>query len=170
MRILGLAVVLAAAALLLTQHTYSNSRHYEQCRYLYTDNEIQELLNGEGISIDHDEELNQYPGPNQVLAAADELGLSREQVQKITAINEQMRRDAVSLGRAIMDQEKELEQLISTGASTDAANLMLREVAEKHQKLHDIHLAAHVQVKSQLTPEQLEEYHRLHAHQTAHTH
>lgn len=170
MRFAILAAALTGAALLVTQHTYSKSQHYEQCRYLYTDNEIQDLLDGEGISVSHDGELNQYPGPRQVLAAAEELALSPQQKTKIQAIYDRMRLDTVTVGRAIQEQERELEQLISTGGSTAAADLVVREVAEKHQKMRDIHLAAHVQVKNQLTPEQLEEYHRLHAHQTAHTH
>jgi Spy/CpxP family protein refolding chaperone len=170
MRILGLAVVLTIAALLLTQHTYSNSRHYEQCRYLYTDHEIQDLLAGEGLSVEHDAEVNRYPGPEQALAAADELQLTPAQAQNIRAIYDQMKSDTVTVGRAIVEQERQLEELISTGGSTDAANIVVREVAEKHQQIRDIHLAAHAAVKAQLTPEQLEEYHQLHLHDTAHTH
>lgn len=170
MRFVIMAAVLSGAALLVTQHTYSNSRHYEQCRYLYTDNEIQDLLDGEGITVSHDGELNQYPGPRQVLAASGELNLSAQQKAKIQGIYDRMRLDTVTVGRAIQEQERELEQLISTGGSTAAADIVVREVAEKHQKMRDIHIAAHMQVKSQLTPEQLEDYHRLHAHQSAHTH
>src|SRR5688572_563224 len=135
MRLLILAVALTGAALLLTQQTYSNTRHYEQCRYLYTDNEIQDLLDGEGITVSHDGELNQYPGPREVLAAGDELGLNADQRTRIQAIYDQMRRDTVTVGRAIQDQERELEQLISTGGSTAAADLVVREVAEKHQQM-----------------------------------
>lgn len=170
MRIVGLAAVLSLAALLLTQHTYSNSRHYEQCRYLYSDHEIQDLLAGEGINVEHDPELNQYPGPGQVLAAAGELELSAAQSSKIKAIYEQMKQDTLKVGHSIVEQERELEQLISTGGSTDAANIVVREIAEKHQKLRDIHLGAHQQTRGQLTHEQLEEYHQLHLHDAAHQH
>jgi hypothetical protein len=55
-----------------------------------SDEDIAALRNGEGMGMAKAAELNGYPGPTHVLGLATQLGLTPDQLQRVTAIFERM--------------------------------------------------------------------------------
>jgi len=121
--------------------------------------EINGYLNGEGMGLAKAAELNHYPGPKHVLDLSSELNLSGEQRLKTEGIYTAMHERAVHLGRQIIEKEKELDALFSTG-SINNKNLegLVREIAILQGELRVVHLQAHLQMKQILTREQIEKY------------
>src|SRR3972149_5532362 len=91
------------------------SQRVDEVKTLSTD-EIQGLLNGEGMGLAKAAELNHYPGPRHVLDLSSELNLSGEQRLKTERIYNAMHERAVHLGKQIIEKEKELDALFSTGS------------------------------------------------------
>src|SRR3972149_857848 len=77
------------------------SQRVDEVKTLSTD-EIQGLLNGEGMGMAKAAELNHYPGPRHVLDLASQLQLSEAQRSKAQAIYDRMHHEAVRLGMAIL--------------------------------------------------------------------
>jgi hypothetical protein len=71
------------------------------------------LLNGEDVynNMALPAEINHYPMPNQVIKFKKELGLSPNQVTKITAIATELHRKRVEMGSFIITNEQTLDNL-----------------------------------------------------------
>src|ERR1700758_1901020 len=63
-----------------------------------SEEDISALRKGEGMGIAKAAELNGYPGPLHVLALAQDLHLTENQVVQVTAIRNSMRAAAARLG------------------------------------------------------------------------
>jgi Spy/CpxP family protein refolding chaperone len=116
-------------------------------------------MEGTGMGMAKPAELNQYPGPRHVLDNAEALRLSDVQRTAIEASFREMKTEAVTLGRQIVEAEKRLDALFAerTASPTSVAQLT-RHVAELAGQLRAVHLRAHLAVRAQLTPEQIEQY------------
>ena len=68
--------------------------------------DIAALRNGEGMGMAKAAELNGYPGPAHVLALAAQLGLTENQLQRVTAIFEGMSAAAKPLGSEVIAREQ----------------------------------------------------------------
>jgi len=80
-----------------------------------TDKQYTALLNGEDV-YNHmalPAEINHYPMPDQVIKFKKELGLSPNQITKITAIATELHRKRVELGAFIITNEQTLDKLFS---------------------------------------------------------
>lgn len=77
-------------------------------------------------------ENNLYPSPQKVLAYKDQLGLTKDQVQKITEIAGNTTVSATVKGSEIIEAEDGLNQLFETGTMNDR---MLRAKLERIGKL-----------------------------------
>lgn len=104
------AVLLSAAgraAAQQRQHMHSPYAGLEsrQIKAL-SDSQIQQLRDGEGMSLALAAELNHYPGPRHVLDMARELGLSTKQQQQVQAMVQAHRPKAQELGAAIIAKER----------------------------------------------------------------
>ncbi|MBB6112041.1 hypothetical protein [Mucilaginibacter lappiensis] len=78
-----------------------------------TDKQYTALLNGEDV-YNHmalPAEINHYPMPDQVIKFKKELGLSPNQVIKITAIATELHRKRVEMGGFIITNEQTLDNL-----------------------------------------------------------
>ena len=75
--------------------------------------EIQGLLNGEGMGIVMVAELNHYPGPRHVLDLKDQLNLSEKQRVETQKLFDIMHAQAVRIGKLIIDKEQELDNLFA---------------------------------------------------------
>jgi Spy/CpxP family protein refolding chaperone len=126
-----------------------------------SDDEIAALRNGEGMGMAKAAELNGYPGPIHVLALAAQLGLTESQ-REVTAIFERMSAAAKLLGGELIVRERTLDQLFATGEVT--SNRLSAETAaigELQGRLRSVHLAAHLQIRALLSPEQIVRYKQL---------
>ena len=123
---------------------------------------IAALLSGEGAGYALAAELNGYPGPRHVLDLADSLALTAGQRVRVTEIFEGMQAAARDLGRRIVAGEAALDTAFA-GGSIDTSRLRasLAELARLEGELRRVHLGAHLEVTSHLSPHQVHEYGRL---------
>lgn len=124
--------------------------------------EIGDLLAGRGMGLAKAAELNGYPGPAHLLEHAVALKLSDAQKSAIEAIRARMAAAAVSLGREIVTREQELEAAFAE-TRIDEALLKAKtgEIAALMGRLRAIHLAAHIEARPLLAPQQIADYNKL---------
>lgn len=124
--------------------------------------EIDGYLDGKGMGLAKAAELNGYPGPKHVLELADELGLSAEQREQTRAIFEQMRDEAIRLGKRIVAKERALDAAFAGGEIDQAAlESVLQIVGDLKARLRAAHLSAHLSQRKILTEAQLVDYEAL---------
>jgi hypothetical protein len=124
-----------------------------------SEQEISDYLNGRGMGTSKAAELNHYPGPRHVLDEADKLGLSAEQLAKTRAVFTAMDSDAKRIGRAIVQQESELESLYATRrASADNTRDIVTALARLQADFRLAHLNAHLQMRDILSSHQIAMY------------
>ncbi|CAG0944407.1 partial Threonine efflux protein, partial [Gammaproteobacteria bacterium] len=73
-------------------------------------------LSGKGMGLAKAAELNGYPGPAHVLELASRLELTPEQRTKTQSLFASMESKAMSLGRALVDEERKLDRLFASKA------------------------------------------------------
>lgn len=158
--IITLLLVGGVSAVASTQSPYSGEEANE-IKSLNPD-EINSLLQGKGMGFAKAAELNQYPGPRHVLDMAGQLQLSTQQVSQTNQIFESMRGYAVILGIQLVNYEKELDSLFSTG-QVSAAELdsLLLKIGETRARLRGAHLHAHLEMKKVLNRHQIMMYDKL---------
>ena len=124
--------------------------------------EVKGYLSGKGMGLAKAAELNGYPGPAHVLELASQLSLTPAQRARTEALLASMEAKAVSLGRALVDEERRLDQLFATKSVT-AENLSpsLDAIGALQAKVRGAHLEAHLAEVEILTPEQNARYARL---------
>jgi uncharacterized membrane protein len=121
--------------------------------------EVRSLLEGRGMGFAKSAELNGYPGPAHVLELAGELALNDIQRRRTRELFESMEREAMALGRALVDAERELERLFADGTVTpQALQAVLARSGELQAKLRGVHLQAHVEQVQILDRGQVERY------------
>ncbi|MCA1567007.1 MAG: periplasmic heavy metal sensor [Acidobacteria bacterium] len=124
--------------------------------------EVDALLNGQGMGLAKAAELNHYPGPRHVLELATELQLTPEQRAQTQAAFELMRGEAVRLGRLIVERERALDAMFAKG-EIDAGKLRAAtsEIARLQGDLRAAHLAAHLEMRRLLSSQQIKKYDEL---------
>jgi hypothetical protein len=166
--LLGVIAVLMVPALALAQQSHSPYAGQEK-RAVKTlsDEEIQALLNGQGMGLAKAAELNHYPGPRHVLDLGTQLQLSEAQRVETQQIYDRMHQEAVRLGALIVDQEKELDRLFATQRVHSASlRNLTQQIAQLHGDLRLVHLQAHVEMKQVLSGEQIDRYDALRGYAT----
>jgi hypothetical protein len=127
-----------------------------------SDEDVAALRKGEGIGMAKAAELNGYPGPAHVLRLATQLGLTPDQVQQVTAIFERMSAAAKPLGGELIAHEQTLDQLLASGEITpDRLAIETAAIGELSGRLRSVHLAAHLETRALLHPDQIALYQHL---------
>ena len=124
--------------------------------------EVQDYLEGKGMGFAKAAELNHFPGPQHVLQLADRLWLTPGQKAHTEQIRAAMQRQATTLGRALVDQERELDRSFASG-NIDTAKLrsLVVEIGRLQAEVRKAHLQAHLEQKAILTPAQIAAYDEL---------
>ena len=124
--------------------------------------DVEQLRRGAGWGLARSAELNGMPGPIHLLELAEPLGLDEGQVERIRALYESMRAEAIPAGEALIEREAELDALFRTGEVDEAS---LREAVdaagEARSRLRHVHLAAHLATPALLTDTQRRRYDEL---------
>ena len=124
--------------------------------------ETADLLAGRGMGLARAGELNSYPGPMHVLELRDRLDLTPAQVKTAQASFDRMQATAKPLGAEVVRLERALDEVFRAGIATAA---MLAEatsaISAVQGRLRAVHLAAHLEMQSALSGEQIARYNRL---------
>ena len=127
-----------------------------------SDDDIAALQNGEGMGMAKAAELNGYPGPKHVLDLARQLQLTDGQWRGVQAIFDRMSAAAKPLGGKLIAQEQALDQLFAKGDITpDRLVVATAAIAELQGRLRSVHLAAHLETRALLSPDQIARYQQL---------
>ena len=122
------------------------------------------LLSGAGLGLAAAADRNGYPGPLHVLQLADSLALSPRQRHEAEQIRAEMLAEAVPLGAEIVAAERQLDALFASGTVTERwMALQTARIGELRARLRAVHLAAHLEMRAALAPEQVAAYDRLRA-------
>jgi len=131
--------------------------------------DVESLLAGKGMGYAKAAELNGYPGPAHVLELSSQLALSDEQRARTQALFAAMQSKAVSLGGALVDEERNLDRLFAARAITpEKLSASLAAIGSLQAKVRGVHLEAHLAQLAILTPEQVERYSRLRGYGATH--
>lgn len=129
---------------------------------MLSEEEIQGYLSGNGMGFAKAAELNHYPGPKHVLELAEILHLSAEQYQRTHVLFEEMKAEAVSLGRELVEKERLLDSLFAKAKISEVQlQKLINEISIIRGKLRFVHLNAHLKQKKILTPAQIQLYDKL---------
>ena len=121
--------------------------------------EIDALQAGEGMGLARAAELNLYPGPKHVLDLAESLELTEEQRARTGEAFRRMKESAVALGAAIVEEERALDRMFRERViNQEKLETAVRGIANLQGKLRLVHLEAHLELESVLTPEQVSQY------------
>lgn len=127
-----------------------------------SDREVASLLAGKGMGFAKAAELNGYPGPAHVLELGDALDLTAAQRERTRELFAAMERDAMTLGKALVQAERELDQFFASRSATRGAlDAALARVGELQARLRGVHLAAHIEQTAILSGEQVARYAQL---------
>ena len=107
-------------------------------------------------------ELNSYPGPRHVLALARKLRLTDSQTDQVTATHDRMSASARPLGAELINRERLLDQLFAKGEITpEQLTAETSAIGQLQGRLRAVHLAAHLETRASLSPQQVAQYDRL---------
>src|SRR5262245_18271432 len=152
-------IIVVATATSPAQTTSPYTGQEQRTIKALSDEEIRDLLEARGMGLAKAAELNSYPGPLHVLQLATGLGLSDAQRKATDALYANMRQQALSIGRQIVEAERSLDRALSNGGIEPATlRSQFRAIATLQGKLRAIHLEAHIAQRSLLTPEQIAQY------------
>jgi Spy/CpxP family protein refolding chaperone len=142
--------------------------------------DVDAYLAGKGMGLAKAAELNGYAGPAHVLELAPQLSLTPEQRARTQALFASMQAEAMQLGRALVEQERELDRLFASKTITpERLAMALTEIGSLQAQVRGAHLRAHLAQVQILTPEQNARYAELRGyrgngppphHGGAHTH
>ncbi len=124
--------------------------------------DISELERGGGWGLAKAAELNGLPGPAHLLELKNDIGLTRDQLEAIQRLHEEMKSQAIEHGKQLIELEAELETRFQTELPTDAElKAMLLAIAQTRAQLRFIHLSTHLKTPSILTKQQIDAYNQL---------
>lgn len=158
-----LALSLALPTAVLAQHNHEADTPYagmqERAIKSLSDADIKELRRGEGWGLALPAELNGMPGPAHLLELKDQIPLSQDQIEKIQALFEDMRKAAIPAGERLIAAEAALEAAFAKGAVEETSlRRMLAEAESARTELRFIHLSQHYNTVPFLTPQQIVRY------------
>ena len=108
-------------------------------------------------------ELNEYPSPPKTIELKRQLGLSPDQLAKITAINTELIRKKKEMGRFIIKNERVLDSLFRIRQVDDGSLVFFGQRTDLYRgELRNAILQAYLKVYHILTPSQLTRYRQLH--------
>lgn len=124
-----------------------------------SDEELEGLLQGEGLGFALTAELNGIPGPLHILELAEPLGLTTEQREAVQRIFSGMREETRRLGAELVEVERMLDRRFAhRHIDADVVRELTGQIGELRGKIRAVHLIAHLDVDPLLTEEQRTAY------------
>jgi hypothetical protein len=133
--------------------------------------DIEALRAGEGMGFAKAAELNGYPGPAHVLALANQLELTPEQLARTRAIESSMRAAARAIGAKLIEAERQLDSLFASGQITERSlGASIVRIGELQSALRRAHLSAHLEQAKLLDRRQTARYMHLRGYDSVQSH
>lgn len=128
--------------------------------------QVDDLKAGRGMSLALPAELNGYPGPSHSLELADQMQLTDDQKSKLDALFKSMSAQAKAFGLEVIEAERKLDELFKQKTVT-AENLAQATLAaaQAQAKLRAAHLRYHLDTVEILTEQQIQAYMKLRGYQ-----
>jgi Spy/CpxP family protein refolding chaperone len=165
-------LALTAATTAFAQHSH-NHQHQQHGHSPYagfqnreikalSQQQIDDLKAGKGMSLALPAELNGYPGPAHALELAEKLKLTPDQKKRIEDLFSSMSDEARKLGLDVIAAERALDSIFKN-KTVNPQNLkeMTQKVADAQARLRESHLRYHLLTIEVLTKQQVEQYNRL---------
>jgi hypothetical protein len=147
----------SVAAVAQTAHPYAGLQD-RPIKTLSKDR-VDDLRAGRGMGYALAAELNGYPGPLHVLELRSPLALTADQHQRVEALFNEMRNEAVPLGERLIEQEAALDKLFASRAITpDLLSTTTQQIGVTEAALRATHLKFHLSTLAVLTPTQVRRY------------
>ena len=158
--LIATALLLAAVPTVAQQGGYAGQQSREI--KALSAQEMADLLAGRGMGLARAAELNGYPGPMHVLELRGPLDLSASQLAAVQASFERMQAAARPLGAELVERERTLDGAFKAATATPARMAADAEAIGTLQgRLRAVHLAAHLEMRDLLTPDQVAQYDEL---------
>lgn len=124
-----------------------------------SEEDIAQIRQGGGWGLALPAELNGKPGPAHLLELSDELGLTADQIDAITALYQEMRAEAIAAGDRFIAAEAALSTAFAgSDLSQDALRKLLAEAADARAALRFVHLSKHLSTPQMLSADQIRKY------------
>jgi len=160
MKTFVLLTVLISMSVSASDKPYSGQQ-YRNIKAL-SEQKVEGYIQGKGMGMAKAAELNHFPGPRHVLDLAEELELSARQIKQSELIFDNMKENASSLGRQLVDKERELDHQFSKGTINDKLlSQLLGDIGQLESRIRYVHLTAHIQQKALLNNIQIASYDRI---------
>ena len=151
------------AALLMTATAVAAQTPYTgmQTRSIkaLSEQQVADLGAGRGMGLALAAELNGYPGPSHVLELAEKLELSADQRDRVKAMFDAMKAEALPLGSKLIEQEADLDkQFASRTITPESLKASTAAVTMTQGQLRETHLKYHLSMVAVLSPHQMHRY------------
>ena len=161
-------ILLCVATNASAQHQHDSKNHQPYADLKGRDikalsqQQINDLKAGKGMSLALAAELNGYPGPAHVLELADQLKLNKQQKKRMQEMFKAMTKETRTLGIMVIEEEKKLNKLFKNKLANEQ-NLKeaTLKIGEAQAKLREAHLRYHLLTTVILSKEQIDNYNRL---------
>ncbi|WP_206932359.1 periplasmic heavy metal sensor [Roseococcus thiosulfatophilus] len=121
--------------------------------------QVEDLLQGRGMTLALAAELNGWPGPSHVLEHAEALHLSADQRRATETLMAAHRARAMTLGRQIVEAERELDRAFRDRSVTPATLAAQTDrIGALQAALRAEHLRTHLEQTALLHPPQVARY------------
>jgi len=164
-----LTIILLTAATSASAQKHHDSKNHQPYADLkgrdikaLSQQQIDDLKAGKGMSLALAAELNGYPGPAHVLELADQLKLNEQQKKRMQEMFKAMTKETRTLGIMVIEEEKKLNKLFKNKLANEQ-NLKeaTLKIGEAQAKLREAHLRYHLLTTVILSKEQIDNYNRL---------
>ena len=164
-----LTIILLTAATNASAQKHHDSKNHQPYADLkgrdikaLSQQQIDDLKAGKGMSLALAAELNGYPGPAHVLELADQLKLNEQQKKRMQEMFKAMTKETRTLGIMVIEEEKKLNKLFKNKLANEQ-NLKeaTLKIGEAQAKLREAHLRYHLLTTVILSKEQIDNYNRL---------
>jgi hypothetical protein len=150
-------VLLLATGSAIAQMPYAGM-HLRPVKAL-SEQQVADLNAGRGMGLAFAGELNGYPGPSHVIELAEQLELGPDQRDRIKALFDSMKAEAVPLGSKLIAQETELDKLFASRSVTPASlKATTAAIAVTQGELREVHLKYHLFAADILSSDQIKRY------------
>jgi len=168
-----LALIIAFATPAFAQHSHKQGHQPQHNHGPYSSfqnreikalsqQQIDDLKSGKGMSLALPAELNGYPGPAHSLELAHPLKLTQQQKQRMEDLFSAMSNEAKKLGLEVIEAERNLDALFKN-KTVNPQNLKdaTLKAGEAQARLRESHLRYHLLTIEVLSKEQIASYNRL---------